>query len=206
MQSVLIAFGPARGSAAKTTFRPTALMPHVQVIAAQKTLLHKEQYPEVIVSAARALVQWHEGKRAAIEAMACKENRALWHLWLNFRRQSSERSQLGREREATRLLTKHLVLSNRTRDAMSVLHVARQFVGRTQSANALQFAIFAAMLELHECTDFGRIYQYLSCVNAKRHDASLSDVSFLRWCGTSAASEILAWKLKRLHENVHAND
>ena len=78
---------------------------------------------------------------------------------------------------------------------MEIMHKGKNWLNNTQCENAILFMKFDAKLKLLASNEIKLIHQYLACVNAKRLDSTLEPVSFMRWCGMSAAAEILAWKM-----------
>ena len=153
-------------------------------------LANQHQYPEVIINDAQRIVDWSETKRDVIRANW--QLRHVWHQWIALRKNSTERSENKRCRDATAKLTQRL---GQVVD-LSILHVARQYIGKTQH-NVIEFDQFEARLKLFECVNIADIYRYMSCVNARRHDISLQPVSFLGRCGHAAIAEILSWKIMR---------
>jgi hypothetical protein len=163
-------------------------MPHALVTRAQAVLANSSEYPEVILADAQQIVDWAQEKRNVMRAMW--GNHTVLQRWVVLRSQSKGRSSVERSREATRLLSKDVSAAE-----MTTMHRAKQFLGKTQLNNAILFGQFAGMLNLLESNDIPQIHRYLACVNARRHDATLETVGFLRWCGMSAIGEILAWKM-----------
>lgn len=166
-------------------------MPHTIVIKAQHVLANELDYPEVVRREAQSIVDWNRMKREAIQAMWTQ--RSIHSRWIALRNASTANNQLDRMREATRVLGRTVPRAN-----MSVMHVGRQYLRRTQMNNTMVFKMFEARLALVRSNDFALIYHYTACVNAQRYDPSLAPVAFLRWCGPSAISEILAWKLMHM--------
>lgn len=170
-------------------------MPHSLEIKAKKVLSNKSNYPEVVVARALEIAACFEKKRLAVRDLW--HARELWRRWFRAKHSSGAKSLLLRERAATAQLKGDGFCG----EDLTVLYIGHPLLGKSPGSPIVA-ADFESGCQLVECTDLTLVHRYLACVNARRHDTTVAPVSFIRWCGTGVASEILAWKLMRYAEQA----
>lgn len=162
-------------------------MPNIHVVHAQNVLANPNDYPEIIVTSAQAIVQWSDAKRASIQWLW--SHRELLRAW---RRARVGKNGMEKSRRATQAVLSSGLIS---REELNTFHKAHGYLRATFNTMAMQMGMFDALLKVLACEDFDLMHQYFACCNAHRHDGSLGPVGFLRWVSGRETNEVLLWRL-----------
>ncbi len=162
-------------------------MPNIHVVHAQNVLANPNDYPEIIVTNARAIVQWSDAKRASIQWLW--SHRALLRAW---RRARVGKNGMEKSRHATQTVLSSGLIS---REEMNTFHKAHGYLRATFNTMAMQMGMFDALLKVLACEDFDSMHRYFACCNAHRHDSTLEPVGFLRWVSGRETNEVLLWRV-----------
>lgn len=171
-------------------------MPHIRVRQAQEVLSDESNYPEVVVTQARQIVQWSEAKRKNMQWLWT--NRKMFQFWILAR--------IGNTRQVQQKTANARLFTRVGRDRLNEFHKARNYLGATRNSMGMAFGLFDGLVRLTECQDVAMVLRYYECVNAARYDDTLELAAFVRWASPSSANEVLAWRLLRSIEgNAQCN-
>lgn len=167
-------------------------MTHKVFKIAKSVVDSPNDYPEVIVSQAKYLVEQNSKRRAALSDLWARRAmlrtyKAVW------RAQTISTSYLRKGMAASNELRKTHTVSE-----MNIFHTGKH--ARTTGMKDLAFNIqqFEASLQVLQHQNIKLMLTYIACVNANRFDDTLGEVGFLRWAGSAYIAEILAWRLEQL--------
>jgi hypothetical protein len=161
-------------------------MVHRVVKLAQEVLENKDNYSNVVITKAENIVSWSNARREKVRK-----------LWTNYREEykaiTGSRNSIRRN-DLAKFANK--VLAGWNAEARNDFYMCKSvIIHRKEMFFALLMFEYAVRASTYK--DVALMHRYLVCVNSKILDASLTEVSFLRYVDHNVLAEILLFRLSR---------
>ncbi len=158
-------------------------MTHRIVKLAEEIICGSSQYSEVVVTRAKVILDWNNNRRELIAK-----------LWKDYRSVYQKVVTVKGVRVERRISVQKILYSALDRTKHNDFYKCKHALHDRQEIT-LSLLMFEAAVQASECKNLKKMHEYMSCVNARRYDGTLEEVSFLRRVSKEELSEILLFRM-----------